>query len=137
MLVAGCLPDPVRWADELKPDMQQAAVLPRMLQQELNTNLADMAAKLQAAGGTATAAGPFEPAAWQSAAEAWATTLLRNRFSSRIQQLGDGGQLQQLLDSIELPLQHVLSTMEVTGVHCDKQILLEQRQQLQVRLVLP
>jgi DNA polymerase I-like protein with 3'-5' exonuclease and polymerase domains len=67
------------------------------------------------------------------AAEAWATLLLRDSFSSVMQDLADGGQLQQLFNSIEVPVQRVLSAMEVTGVRCDKQRLMQQRDQLQVR----
>jgi DNA polymerase I-like protein with 3'-5' exonuclease and polymerase domains len=71
---------------------------------------------------------------WQAAAGAWANLLLRDSFSASMQGLSEGAQLQALLQGIELPLQAVLSDMEVTGVRCDKQLLLEQKVQLQVRL---
>lgn len=129
MLVAGCLPDPKRWEPVLDPQRQQAAVLPAMVQHVLHTTLADMTAALQASGAGAALTGTEA----QAAAEAWATLLLRDSFTSVMQGLADGGQLQQLFDSIEVPVQRVLSAMEVTGVRCDKQRLLQQRVQLQVR----
>jgi DNA polymerase I-like protein with 3'-5' exonuclease and polymerase domains len=103
-----------------------------------------MATALQTASAAASAAGSSTPAAvnvqlqlqpqvWHAAAEVWATLLLHEAFSAALQRLGDGGQLQRLLDSIEVPLQRVLSAMEANGVRCDKQVLLEQRDQLQVR----
>lgn len=135
VLVAGCLPDPTRWGTALDPERQQAAVLPAMVEHVLHTSLADLAAALQAAA-PAPAAAAVDAAAdddawvWRAAAEAWATLLLRGSFTQQMQD--DGSQLQQLLDSMELPLQRVLSAMEVTGVRCDKQLLLQQRAQLQV-----
>lgn len=140
VLVAGCLLESERWSASLDPDQQQAAVLPAMTQQVLHTSLQDLAAALQqhsaGASSPTAAAGPSQqlvPAwVWPAAAEAWATLLLQSTFTTAMQQLGDGGQLQQLLDSIEVPVQRVLSAMEVTGVRCDKQVLLEQGAQLQV-----
>lgn len=138
VLVAGCLPDPTRWGTALDPERQQAAVLPAMVEHVLHTSLADLAAALQAAAPAAAAAAAVDDAdataadawVWQAAAEAWATLLLRGSFTQQMQDAGS--QLQQLLDSMELPLQRVLSAMEVTGVRCDKQLLLQQRAQLQV-----
>lgn len=130
VLVAGCLPDPQRWVEVLDPQRQQAAVLPAMAQHVLNTTLQDMADALQASAAAGGAA--VQPQAWLAAAEAWATHLLERSFTAALQGLGDGGQLLQLLHTIEVPVQRVLSAMEVKGVRCDRQVLLEQRQQLQV-----
>lgn len=148
MLVAGCLPDPRRWLEVLDPERQQAAVLPAMTQHVLHTSLTDMATALQTACASYSSAGGSAPAAvdggsqlqlqphgmqvWHAAAEVWATLLLHDAFSGALQRLGDSGQLQRLLDSIEVPLQRVLSAMEANGVRCDKQVLLEQRGKLQV-----
>jgi DNA polymerase I-like protein with 3'-5' exonuclease and polymerase domains len=113
-----------------------------MAQHVLHTSLADMAAALQAAALQAAAPSsitePFDTSSsshmvWQTAAGAWANLLLRDSLSTSLQGLAEGAQLQALLQDIELPLQAVLSDMEVTGVRCDKQLLLEQRAQLQVR----
>lgn len=137
MLVAGCLPDPQRWSEVLNPECQQQSVLPAMAQHVLNTSLADMAAALNSSSQGAAAAdssgGGGSINMWQAAAEAWATLLLQDSFTAVMQRLDDGGQLQALLTTVEVPLQHVLSAMEVTGVRCDKQLLAQQRDQLQVR----
>lgn len=134
MLVAGCLPDPQRWIEVLNPECQQQSVLPAMAQHVLNTSLADMAAALSSSFQGRAAAdfngGPVS--IWQAAAEAWATLLLQDSFTAMMQRLDDGGQLQALLSTVEVPLQRVLSDMEVTGVRCDKQLLAQQRDQLQV-----
>lgn len=129
VLVAGCLPDPKRWEPVLDPQRQQAAVLPAMVQHVLGTTLTDMAAALHSSGAGAA----LTRVEAQTAAEVWATLLLRDSFTSAMQGLADGGQLQQLFGTIEVPVQRVLSAMEVTGVRCDKQQLLQQRYHLQVR----
>lgn len=104
-----------------------------MAQHVLNTSLQDMADALQAAaGGGGHTCDSAPQRAWQAAAEALATFQLSHSFRNIMQRLGDGGQLQDLLQSIELPVQRVLSAMEVSGVRCDKQVLLKQREQLQV-----
>jgi DNA polymerase I-like protein with 3'-5' exonuclease and polymerase domains len=73
---------------------------------------------------------------WSSAAEAWATHALRGAFLQQLRQLGDGGALLALLRDVEVPVQAVLSSMEMAGIGVDREALLRQQQQLQVSQLL-
>jgi hypothetical protein len=70
--------------------------------------------------------------AWHAAAEAWATHALRSAFLQQLRQLGDGGALLSLLRDVEVPVQAVLSGMELAGIGADRQALQRQRAELQV-----
>lgn len=70
-------------------------------------------------------------AAWHAAAEALSTHLLHGVFLQQLQQAG-GCKMQALLKDVELPVQRVLSDMEVTGLGCNREAMLQQKADLQV-----
>jgi hypothetical protein len=69
---------------------------------------------------------------WCSAAEAWASHALRGAFLQQLRQLGDGGALLSLLRDVEVPVQAVLSSMEMAGIGVDREALEQQQRELQV-----
>jgi hypothetical protein len=69
---------------------------------------------------------------WYSAAEAWASHALRSAYLQQLRQLGDGGALLSLLRDVEVPVQAVLSSMEMAGIGVDRQALEQQQRELQV-----
>jgi hypothetical protein len=69
---------------------------------------------------------------WYSAAEAWASHALRSAYLQQLRQLGDGGALLSLLRDVEVPVQAVLSAMEMAGIGVDRKALEKQQKELQV-----
>jgi hypothetical protein len=70
--------------------------------------------------------------ACHAAAEAWASHALRGAFLQQLRQLGDGGALLSLLRDVEVPVQAVLSSIELAGIGADREALQKQRAELQV-----
>lgn len=153
VLVAGCLLDPERWKestagnkDNFNALHQQHSALPAMTREMLNTTLQDLSEALHAfhtqqhrQQTTRRASRCAEQSAadscrWQAAAEVWASHALRGVFENSMRQLGDGGKLLKLLQDVEIPVQRVLSDMEFHGLGVDKDMLVQQKQQIQVGL---
>eukprot|EP00775_Hariotina_reticulata_P003591 gene3591-3856_t len=139
VVVAAYLLDPERWEKHINVEKLQATALPVMVLELLDASLADMAAVLQAAAApepgrlsfnTDTSTGVL-PEVWYAAAEAWSTYLLKVELEHQYENLNDGGLLTQLLQAVEVPLQEVLSDMEVFGIRCEQGRLEQQKQELQ------
>lgn len=146
MLLAGCLLDPERWKESttrskgaLEPLHQQQSALPAMAQDMLNTSLQELGAALlafheqrQACPHHDLVVGEGCTGFWGAAAAVWAAHTLRSVFEREMRQLGDGGKLLSLLQDVEVPVQRVLSDMEFTGLGMDRNLLLQQKEEIQV-----
>jgi DNA polymerase I-like protein with 3'-5' exonuclease and polymerase domains len=139
VVVAAYLLDPERWEQHLNVERLQATALPVMVPELLQASLVDMAAVLQAAPEPGPGSIPSNkdssgvlPQVWPAAAEAWATHCLKAELEQQYNGLEDSGLLLQLLQAVEVPLQEVLSDMEVTGICCEQDRLKLQKQELQV-----
>lgn len=146
VLVAGCLLDPERWKESttkskgaLNPLRQQHSALPAMTQDMLNTSIPELSAALaafhqqqQLCSHNDCVAGQDPGNSWCAAGALWAVHSLRGVFERELGQLDDGGRLLSLLQDVEVPMQHVLSDMEFNGLGMDRDMLQQQKHEVQV-----